>query len=304
MSKAVSYARYGGPEVLEIIDVPEPHVGPGQVRVAVRAAGLNAFDFKLRRDPAIMPSHTLPSRQGSEFSGVIDELGAGVTGVALGDEVLGWAPLNAQAEYVVVKASNVAAKPADLSWASAGGLYSVGNTALRSTDAVAPTPADTVLVSAAAGGVGILAAQFALRAGATVIGTASEENHEFLRGLGIIPVSYGPGLVDRIRAVAPQGITAAIDNAGEETVLAALELGVAPTRINSVAYYEGAEKYGISVVGSGKKTSAELWELARLVASGELVLPIAATYPLEQVREAYERLESRHLRGKVVLLVD
>ncbi|MET0990807.1 MAG: NADP-dependent oxidoreductase [Lacisediminihabitans sp.] len=304
MSSAVSYARYGGPEVLEIIDVPEPHAGPGQVRVAVRAAGLNAFDVKLRRDPAIMPSHTLPSRQGSEFSGVIDELGDGVAGLTVGDEVLGWAPLNAQAEYVVVNAKHVAAKPAALDWATAGALYSVGNTALRSTDAVAPGAADTVLVSAAAGGVGLLAAQFALRAGATVIGTASEANHEFLRGLGIIPVSYGPGLADRIRAVAPQGITAVIDSAGEETVLAGLELGVAPTRINSVVYFEGAEKYGISTVGSGRKTSAELWELASLVAAGELVLPIAATYPLEQVREAYERLESRHLRGKVVLLVE
>jgi enoyl reductase len=304
MSKAVSYARCGGPEVLEVIDVPEPQAGAGQVRVAVRAAGLNAFDFKLRRDPSIMPSHTLPSRQGSEFSGVIDELGEGVSGLTVGDEVLGWAPLNAQAEFVVVSAKNVAAKPPTLEWASAGGLYSVGNTAIRSTDAVAPTATDTVLVSAAAGGVGILAAQFALRAGATVIGTASEDNHDFLRGLGIIPVSYGPGLADRIRAVAPQGITAAIDNAGEETVLVALELGVAPGRINSIVYFEGAEKYGISVVGSGKKTSAELWELATLVASGELVLPIAATYPLAQVREAYERLESRHLRGKVVLLIE
>ncbi|MBK4347506.1 NADP-dependent oxidoreductase [Lacisediminihabitans changchengi] len=303
MSLAVSYSAYGGPDVLEIIDVPEPHAGPGQVRVAVRAAGLNAFDYKLRRSPAVMPSHTLPSRQGSEFAGVIDELGDGVTGLAVGDEVLGWAPLTAQAEFVVVNATHVAAKPAGLDWASAGGLYSVGNTALRSTDAVAPTAADTVLVSAAAGGVGILAAQFALRTGATVIGTASEQNHEFLRGLGVIPVAYGPGLVDRLRAAAPQGITAVIDNAGEETVLAALELGVAPARINSVVYFEGADKYGISVVGSGKKTSAELWELARLVASGELVLPIAATYPLAQVREAYERLESRHLRGKVVLLV-
>jgi NADPH:quinone reductase-like Zn-dependent oxidoreductase len=301
MSRIVQYSRYGGPEVLEIVEVEEPHAGAGRVRVSVRAAGLNAFDFKVRRSPAILPKRTLPARQGAEFAGVVDEVGEGVTTVAVGDEVLGWSNLNAQADFVVVPAAHVAAKPPGLDWATAGGIGLVGNTALRSTEAVSPKPGETVLVSAAAGGVGLLAAQFALADGATVIGTASEENHEFLRSLGITPVTYGPGLVDRLRAAAPAGIDAVIDSAGEDTVEAAIELGVDPTRINSVVYDAGVAKYGISNVGGGAKTAEGLARLAGLAADGTLVLPIAATFPLADVRSAYELLESRHLRGKVVL---
>ncbi len=301
MSRAVQYSTHGGPEVLEIVEVPEPHAGPGQVRVAVRAAGLNPFDYKVRADPDYMPSHALPSGQGNEFAGVVDEIGHEVTGVSVGDEVLGWNSFAAQADYVVVPFAHVARKPAALDWPSAGSIGLVGNTAKRATDAVAPGKGDTVLVGGVAGGVGLFSAQLAIRAGATVIGTASEANHGFLRTRGIVPVTYGPGLVERIRGAAPQGITAVIDSAGQETVEAGLELGVAPGRINTVAYSAGVELYGIQAVGGGGKTAASLAELAELVASGEVVMPIAAAYPLAEVRAAYERLESRHLLGKVVL---
>lgn len=303
MSRAVQYSSHGGPEVLEIVEVPEPHAGPGQVRVAVRSAGLNGYDYKVRRDPDYAPNHKLPSGQGSEFAGVVDEVGDEVTGLRVGDEVLGWTSFAAQADYVVVPFTRVAAKPAALDWPTAGGIGLVGNTAKRATDAVAPGPDDTVLIGGVAGGVGLFSAQFAARAGATVIGTASEANHAFLRTLGVIPVTYGPGLVDRVREAAPQGITAVIDTAGQETVEAGLALGVAPKRIDTIVYFDGVERYGIQAVGGGGKTAAELAELAALVASGELVMPIAASYPLAEVREAYRRLESHHLLGKIVLVL-
>ncbi|WP_394770218.1 NADP-dependent oxidoreductase [Lacisediminihabitans sp.] len=304
MSRAVQFSRNGGPEVLDVVEVDEPHAGAGTVRVRVRAAGLNAFDFKVRQDASYLPSKKLPSGQGHEFAGVVDEVGDDIEGVAVGNEVLGWVSFAAQADYVVVPPSQLAPKPEALDWARAAGIGLVGNTARRATDAVSPGPGDTVLVSAAAGGVGLLECQLAIRAGATVIGTASEANHEFLRSLGVIPVAYGPGLADRVRAAAPEGITAVLDSAGEETVLLGLELGVDPKRINTIVYYEGVDRYGIQAVGGGKKTSAELAELAELVADGELVLPIAATFPLGEVREAYTQLESRHLLGKIVLLTD
>ena len=301
MSRIVQYNRYGGPEVLDIVEVDEPHASVGMVRVAVRAAGLNNFDAKARRSPSVMPNRALPSGQGAEFAGVIDEVSEGVRKGMLGEEVLGWSDFSAQADFVVVPASQVTTKPPSLDWVTAGSLGLVGNTAERSTRAVAPQPGETVLVSAAAGGVGLFAAQFALAAGATVIGTASKENHSYLSSLGLIPVAYGPGLVDRLRAAAPRGIDAVIDNAGEETVYAAIELGVDPTRINSIVYFAGVAKYGISTVGGGGKTAENLGDLARLVAAGTLVMPIAATFPLSEVRAAYELLETRHLRGKVVL---
>lgn len=301
MSRAVSYSRFGGPEVLEIIDVAMPVPRESQVRVAVRAAGLNAYDFKVRSIPGYLRSLTLPTGQGSEFAGVVDVVGAGVTSPAVGDEVLGWSSFSAQADFVIVPASHLAVKPAPLDWATAGGIGAAGNTAERSVSALGAGQADTVLVSAAAGGVGLIAAQLLLRAGATVIGTASETNHDFLRSLGVIPVSYGPGLVERVRAVAPNGVTAALDNAGEETVMAALELGVPAAKINSIVWYNGAARFGFTTVGGGGKTASALAALAELVAAGEILVPIAATFPLTEVRAAYELLEGRHLRGKVVL---
>ena len=299
MSRAVRFTRYGGPEVLEVVDADEPHAGAGQVRVAVRAAGANPFDSKVRRGE--VPSLAPPRGQGSEFAGVIDELGDGVTTVALGDEVLGWAS-GCQADFVLARATSVAPKPAALDWETAGGLGLVGNTALRASAAVMPGPDDTVLVSGATGGVGLLSAQFARRAGATVIGMAREAHHEFLRGLGIIPVGYSEGLAEALAAAAPGGITAVLDSVGSRVVELALSLGVPASRINSVAVDDGAATYGISTVGGGDKTADELAELARLAGSGELVLPIRAAFPLARVRAAYEELEGGHGLGKIVLV--
>jgi NADPH:quinone reductase-like Zn-dependent oxidoreductase len=298
MSRAVRFTRYGGPDVLEVVEVDEPHPGDGQVRVAVRAAGVNPFDSKVRR--GAVPNLTAPRGQGSEFAGVVDEVGGTVTTVAVGDEVLGWAS-SCQADFVLARATSVAPKPRELDWETAGGLGLVGNTAVRAAGAIALTADDTVLVSGVTGGVGLLSAQFARRAGATVIGTAREAHHDFLRSLGIIPVAYGEGLAEALTTVAPGGITAVLDSVGSSIVELALALGVPAGRINSVAIDDGAERYGISTVGGGKKTAAELAELARLAASGELVLPIRAAFPLASVREAYQELETGHGIGKIVL---
>lgn len=301
MSKVVSYAQYGTPEVLEVIDLVEPHAGEGAVRVAVRSAGLNPFDYKVRRGGYI-PNHTLPSLQGAEFAGVIDEVGDGVTDWAVGDEVLGWINRGGQAEHVVVPQKNVARKPSGLDWAVAGGLGLVANTARRTAESLSLRPDDTVLVTAAAGGVGLLTSQFAHATGATVVGTASERNHEFLRTLGVIPVTYGDGELERLRAVAPNGYTAALDHIGGDAILTALELGIPAGRINTIADSVASEKYGLSSVGGGKKTAEELAEFARMATEGELVLPVRSTYRLSDVVEAYRDLETGHGLGKVVLL--
>lgn len=302
MSKAVSYSQYGAPEVLEVVDVEEPHAGEGTVRVAVRAAGLNPFDSKVRRGGYI-PNHTLPSLQGAEFAGVIDEVGDGVIEWAVGDEVLGWINRGAQAEHVVVPQKNIARKPAELDWAIAGGLGLVANTAQRATDTLSLRPDDTVLVTAAAGGVGLLSAQFAKATGATVVGTASKTNHDYLRTLGIVPVAYGDGELDRLRAAAPNGYTATLDHIGGDAILTALELGIPSNRINTIADYDAAEKFGLSTVGGGKKTSEELAEFARMVVDGELITPLRSTYEMSDVVAAYRDLETGHGLGKVVLLV-
>lgn len=303
MAKAVRYSEYGGPDVLSWVEIDEPHAGEGTVRIAVRAAGMNPFDYKVRRGGYI-PNHTLPAGQGAEFAGVIDEVGDGVTGLAVGDEVLGWAGTGAQASHIVVPAKNVTAKPADLDWATAAGIGLVSNTAKRAVDSLDLGPGDTVLVTAAAGGVGIPTVQFALATGATVVGTASESNHDFLFELGAIPVAYGEGEVERLRAAAPNGYTAVLDNKGGDALLVALELRVDPERVNTIADRATAESHGFNTVGGGGKTADELAEFARQAASGELVIPVRKTYPASNVADAYRDLETGHGRGKLVLTID
>lgn len=303
MSRAVRYAEQGGVEVLQVVEVEKPEAATGQVRVAVKAAGLNPYDAKARS--GAYGERKLPSGQGAEFAGVVDQVGDDVTAVAVGDEVLGWTSFAGQADYVVVKAERVAPKPAGLSWAAAGGIGLVGNTALRSTNSLELGPTDTVLISAAAGGVGLLAVQFALATGATVIATASTSNHAFLLGLGAIPVAYGDGELQRLRDASPHGTepleyTAMLDNHGRDSVLLGLELGIRPERINSIA---DSDELGIQTVGGGGKTAEELAWLANSVASGELQFPILATFPMDQVRDAYRLLETGHGLGKIVLTI-
>jgi len=245
-----------------------------------------------------------PSGQGSDLAGVVEEVGAGVRGFSSGDEVIGFSNNRAsQAELVLVEAGDLARKPEKVSWEVAGGLYVAGVTAWGAVHAVRPEEGETVVISGAAGGVGSLAVQLARRTGATVIGLASEGNHEWLKSRGVIPVAYGDGVADRIRAAAPGGVDAFIDTYGGGYVELALALGVAAGRIDTIADYAAAAKRGVKTdggaeAGPGAKVLAEL---AGLIAGGHLEVPIANVYPLAQVREAYTELERRHTHGKIVL---
>jgi NADPH:quinone reductase-like Zn-dependent oxidoreductase len=304
MPQAVQYSRFGGVDVLEVNDVPAPRPGAGQVLVRVVAAGINPGEAKVREGlfAQLWPS-TFPSGQGSDLAGLVAELGSGVTGFAVGDEVIGFTDERAaQAELVVVEAANLTAKPAKVSWEVAGSLFVVGSTAHAAVRAVAPRRGETVVVSGAAGGVGSLVVQLARRTGARVVGIAGPANHDWLRDHDVVPVAHGDGLREWITAAAPDGVDAFVDTHGDGYVALAVELGVAPERIDTIADFAAIEKFGVRGDGSAAGASADvLAELADLIQAGELDVPIAATYPLAEVREAYTELARGHTRGKIVL---
>jgi NADPH:quinone reductase-like Zn-dependent oxidoreductase len=312
MARAVRFDQYGGIEVLDVREVETPAPGPDQLLVRVKAAGINPGEAKIRegllddRWPA-----TFPSGQGSDLAGVVEQIGAAVNGVKPGDEVIGFTHARAsQAEFVLVDAENATRRPAGVPWEVAGALFVVGTTAYAAVRAVSLEAGDTVVVSGAAGGVGSLTVQLARNAGATVIGLASERNHQWLHDHGAIPVTYGDGdgdgdgdgVADRIREAAAGEVQAFIDTVGGGYVQLALELGVQPDRIDTIVDFQAPQKYGVKSVGNSDAASAEvLAHLAGLIERGELELPIAAVYPLAQVREAYTELERGHTHGKIVL---
>jgi NADPH:quinone reductase-like Zn-dependent oxidoreductase len=300
--KAVRFDKYGEIEVLHVADVPVPEPARGEVLVRVKAASINPGEAKIREGllHARWPA-TFPSGEGSDLAGVVTKTGIGVEGVMVGDEVIGFTDRRAShAEYVVVEAQNLTRKPANVSWEAAGSLAIAGSTAYASVRAVALKPGDTVAVSGAAGGVGSIAVQLARRAGAEVIGIAGPANHDWLTAHGIKPMAYGDSLADRLREA---GLDAFIDTHGGGYVKLAIELGVATNRINTIIDFGAAQQYGVKAEGSqAALNAAVLAELGGLVAAGELEVPIAATFPLADVREAFKLLEKGHTRGKIVLL--
>jgi NADPH:quinone reductase len=305
MAKAVRFDNYGGTDVLYLAEVDIPSPAAGEVVVEVRAAGINPGEASIRKGllDAVFPA-TFPSGEGSDLAGVVQQLGDGVTAFSVGDEVLGWSwQRSSQAEYVAVPASQLILKPPALSWPVAGSLYVVGVTAYAAVRATAVQPGETVVVSAAAGGVGSLVTQLLKVKGAQVIGIASEPNHDWLRSHGATPVSYGDDLRQRIVAAAPNGVDAFIDLFGPDYVRLAVDLGLPHDRIETIIAFDAAKEYGTQAAGSGDASTTEvLAEVAGLVASGQIEVPIADTYPLERVRDAYEELERRHTRGKIVLI--
>src|SRR6201996_2646139 len=308
MAKAVRYDEFGGIDVLRVDEVERPEAGEGQVLVRVKAAGINPSEAVIRTGAVsdLFPS-TFPSGQGSDLAGVIEEAGAGVSGFSPGDQVIGFSNKRAsQAELVVVEAGDLTRKPEKVSWEAAGGLYVAGVTAWGAVHAVAPKEGETVVVSGAAGGVGSIAVQLAKRTGATGIGLAGPSNHDWLTRHGVIPVAYGDNAAERIRAALPAGhlVDAFLDTFGGDYVELALnDLKVSPERIDTVVRFDAAEKYGVKTEGSGAGSSVpNLAELADLAASKELEIPLAQTFPLAEVREAYTQLAKGHIRGKIVLI--
>lgn len=304
MSRAVRFTSWGGPEVLEVTDVPEPHAGAQEVRVRVSFAGLNPIDWKILGAPefAKQLGLALPSGFGHDFAGVVDEVDEGVTDFAVGDRVHGGAFGAAAADYVVLSPTDgsLLHTPDTLEDAAAAALGIAGRTAVAALDTIEIRRGDTVLIGGAAGGVGVFAVQLARIAGARVIGTASEGSHPFLAELGAEPVAYGPGLADRVRALAPEGLTAATSLIGFEAVDVALELGVAPERISTID--DGPTPYRGSRPTGGFSAAPDAPDrVVRAVAAGQVTVPIAATFPLEEIRDAVTLQADGHVRGKVVL---
>jgi NADPH:quinone reductase-like Zn-dependent oxidoreductase len=304
--RAVRFDRYGDIDVLDVVEVERPEPGPGQALVRVKAAGINPGEASIRK--GLMHERwpaTFPSGQGSDLAGLVEEVGPDVDAFSAGDEVLGWTDQRAsQAEFVVVAADQLTRKPPGVRWEVAGGLFVAGTTAYAAVRAVAAGPGDTVVVSGAAGGVGSLAVQLARLAGAAVIGLAGESNHQWLLEHGAVPVSYGDGVAGRIREVSDDHVDALIDTFGGGYVALAVEdLGVAPERVDTIIDWAAAEQYGVKTEGTAAAANVEvLAELVELIDGGQLEVPIARVYPLEEVRDAYRELERRHTRGKIVLV--
>jgi NADPH:quinone reductase-like Zn-dependent oxidoreductase len=303
--RAVQFDEYGGLDVLQVREVELNDLGKEDVLVEVRAAGINPGEASIRKGlleerwPA-----SFPSGQGSDLAGIVREVGIDVEGFAPGDEVLGWSEgRSSQAEEAVVPAEQLIRKPDGISWEAAGSLFVVGVTAFAAVRAVDIAEGDTVVVSAAAGGVGTITVQLLKVRGANVVGLASSDHHDWLREKGITPVTYGEGVLQRILEATPEGIDAFIDLYGPEYLDLAVELGVPPAKIETIIAWERAQEIGAKTEGSSDATSPEiLGEMAELVAAGKIEVPIAATYPLDEVREAFEQLEDRHTLGKIVLI--
>ncbi|KFG01869.1 alcohol dehydrogenase [Streptomyces scabiei] len=314
MSEAVVASAYGGPEVLSVIDVTVPDPGPGQVRLAVRAAGVNPFDQKMYSGVFGTDPANLPMRLGAEAAGVVTAVGADATGpagpVEVGDEVIAYRAPGAYAAELVLPASSVVPKPAGLSWEQAGGLMVVGVTAVHVLEAIGLRKDESVLIHGAAGGVGLMAVQLAVARGATVLATAGPARHDLLRDLGAIPIAYGPGLADRVRAAAPEGVHAAADLVGtDEAVDVSVELVADRSRIATIAGFGRGAQAGIKLLGGGPgadpgtdvRAAARL-QLTEAAEAGRLRVLVAASHPLSEVAAAHRQIMTGHTSGKVVLV--
>lgn len=305
MNRAVVFEEFGGPEVLQVQDVSETHAEAGEVRIKVTAASLNPMDPGLASMPelAAMFGLTLPSGFGSDYAGVVDEIGSGVTEFSIGDRVFGGAIGRSIADFVIAKASdNLWHTPDGVSDEIASTLTVAGRTAVAALDAVNLQAGDTILIGGAAGGVGVFAVQLAKLTGARVIGTASKGTFDFLRNLGAEPVEYGEGLAERVKALAPDGITAATDLFGTETADVALELGVSPNRISTVAARSNLSQ-SVRATGAVDAKPEAMNDVTNAIIAGKLTVPIEASFSMEQIREAVALLSTRHVHGKIVITI-
>jgi NADPH:quinone reductase-like Zn-dependent oxidoreductase len=295
--KAVQFAEHGGPEVLKLVDVAEPHAGPGEVRIAVRAAGVNALDWKLRE--GYMPVKELPAGTGFDAAGVVDEIGEGVTGVAVGDAVFGGGR-STYAEFAVL--NEWVAKPGALTFEEAAGFPAPVETSRRILAEVGVQPGQTLLVSGAAGGVGTAVVQFAVARGIKVVGTAGPGNQDYVRSLGALATTYGDGFVDRVRELVPDGVDAALDIAGAGVIPQLIELTGDASTVLSIADFQAPE-LGAKVSTGGGDRSAALAEALRLVENGALRIPVERTFALADAAEAQRASQAGHVRGRLVVTV-
>jgi NADPH:quinone reductase-like Zn-dependent oxidoreductase len=314
VSTVVAATSYGGPEALEVLDLPTPEPGPGEVRIDVRAIGVNPIDHKAYSGLFGSDPSALPIRLGHEAAGVVAAVGEGAAGpagpVAVGDEVITYPARGAYAAELVVPATSVVPKPPQLDWPMAGALLVVGVTAVHALASVRLGAGETVLLHGAAGGVGLLAVQLAAQRGATIIATASPAKHELLRELGALPVEYGPGLVDRVRAAAPEGVDAAVDLIGTDEALdVSVQLVADRSRITSIANFARGGQLGVNIIGGGPGAdpgtairSAARFTLTEAAAAGKLHLVVAKTYPLADAAAAHRESKAGHVTGKLVLI--
>lgn len=301
--RAVAFYEYGDADVLRLVDLDKPQAGPGQVRIAVRAAGVNPADWKIRSgamagNRPIVP----PVVPGIDFAGVIDQLGSGVSEFAVGDEVLGTTASGSYAQVTLAKAASITRKPEEVSWEIAAALPLVAKTAYRVLALLNLRAGQTLLIDGAAGGVGTVTVQVARHRGITVIGTASEPNHGYLRTIGAIPVVYGDGLADRVRAVAPQGVDGALDLSGHGSLATLVDLTGSPDRVVTIASPSAAEHGVRATYGGPDEVPGSLADAVQLVAAGTITLPEVRTYPLSEAAAVHRDSQAGHGRGKAVLI--
>ena len=304
MTKTARFAEYGDPDVLRVIDMPAPTAGQGQVRVAVRAAGVNPIDAKtveglMRNEIAL----TLPAGVGADVSGVVDQVGPGVSEFAVGDEVLGSSVTPSFAEHALAEPTSLVRKPHDMAWEVAGSLAGAGGTAYAVLKQLRVKAGETLLIHGAAGGVGTFAVQLAAAQGVTVIGTASERNHDYLRSIGAIPVTYGDGLLERVRSVAPQGVDAVLDASGRGEIPVSIQLTGTPERVLTLVAFDAADTgIQIHIGGGGSDLGDALREIVGLIEQRRLTVSISRTFPLAEIASALKTSGAGHVTGKIVIL--
>jgi NADPH:quinone reductase-like Zn-dependent oxidoreductase len=303
MARTVQFDEYGGTEVLRVVDAAPPDAGPGQVRVAVRAAGVNPIDARIMRgDMAEVMPLQLPAGLGSDVSGVVDQVGSGVSDFRVGDDVMGASLTPAMSEFALADPGNLVPKPTDMSWEVAGGVAGAGGTAWAVLNRLDITEGETLLIHAAAGGVGTFAVQLAVARGARVIGTASERNFDYLRAIGAEPVAYGVGLANRVRAIAPNGVDAVLDASGRGEIPASIELAGGPERVLTlVAFDAAAAGIQVFVGATDDARGPALRDIVSLMERGMLNVPIWRTFGLSDAAEALRTSEIGHLHGKIVI---
>ena len=301
--KAAQFSRFGGPEVLKIVALPDPHPGPGQVRIVVHAAGISGTDWKLRAG-ALSFGAELPQTTGGDVAGVVDEVGAGVTDVAVGDRVFGISDDHAGAAELALLTFR-AIIPPSLGFVDAAGLPVALETATRALDQLGVTSGTTLFINGASGGIGSAAVQLAVARGARVIGAASAAHQDYLSLLGADPVTYGEGMADRVRALAPGGVDAALDVPGNGVLPQLIELAGDPERVVTLADFDGAKEHGVHFSNGFTDGNAfhALAEVGQLIKTGQLWLPVDRTFPLAAIAEAHRVSEHGHVRGRLVLIV-